>query len=121
MNERAVSQLDALPAIVAVHGVVASDQCRYFADAQFAHFLLQLPNVIASAVRRRVASVHETVHKYFFHFLLLGHLQQGKQMLNVGMHAAIAEQSEEMQLPGASAFHRLRSEEHTSELQSQFH
>src|SRR6267154_1148311 len=99
VNQRAIGQFDALPAVVAVHRVVAPYQRSDFADAQLAHLLLQLPDVIASAVRRRVAPVHKTVHKHFFHILLFGHLQQRKQMLNVRVHSAVAEQSEEMQLP----------------------
>ena len=75
MNQRAVSQLDALPAVVAIHRVIAPHQRGDLANTQLAHLLLQLPQVVASAVRRRVASVHETVHQHLFHFLLLGHLQ----------------------------------------------
>src|SRR5207248_11770523 len=49
---------------------------------------------IPTAVRRCVAPVHKTVDQHFFHFFLLGHLQQRKQMLHVRMHAAVAQQSD---------------------------
>ncbi len=112
MNQRAIGQLDAFPAIVAVHRVVAPDKCGNLADAQFAHLLLQLPHVVAPAVRRRVAPIHETVDKHFFYFLLLGHFEQGKQMLNVRVHAAVAEQADKMQLSCAPALYRLLKQRH---------
>src|SRR5208337_5550679 len=56
VSQRAVSQLDALPAIVAVHGVIAPDHGSDFTDAQLAHFLLQLADVIPAAVWRGVAA-----------------------------------------------------------------
>jgi len=54
--------------------------------------------------------------KHFFHFLLFGHLQQRKQMLNVRVHSAVAEQSKEMQLPGSSALHCLLKQRHAWQL-----
>ena len=75
VNQCAISQLDAFPAVVAVHRVVAPHQRCCLAYSQLAHLLLQLTHVVAPAVRRRVASVHEAVHKHSFHFLLFRHLQ----------------------------------------------
>ena len=116
MDYGAIGEFHALPAIVTVHGIVAANKCRDFSDSQLAHFLLQLADVVAAAVRRRVAPIHEAVHKNFFDFLLLGHFQQRKQMLDVRMHAAIAEQADEVQLAGAAAFHCLLKERYVLQL-----
>src|SRR5439155_8481910 len=75
--------------------------------AAFAHFLLKLSNKIDAAVGRRVAAVHEAVDKNVFDFLLLGEFEQREKMLHVRVNAAIAEQSEEMQLTLAASFHGL--------------
>ena len=115
MNHRAIGELDALPAIVAIHGVVAADERGDFADAELAHFLLQLLDEVAAAVRRRVAAVHEAMDKDVFHFLLLGHFEQREKMLNVRVHAAVAEQSKEMQLALAAALHGLLKKRHLVE------
>jgi hypothetical protein len=56
------------------------------------------------------------VDKHFFHFLLLGHFQQREQMLNVRVHAAIAQQSYKMQLPRPAALHRLLKKRHVLQL-----
>ena len=38
-------------------------------------------------------------------FIFAGHAQQSEEMLDVGVHAAVAEQAEQMQLVRAAAFH----------------
>ena len=78
MHHGAIGQLDALPTIIAIHGVVAADQRGDFAHAQLAHLVLQLLDEFAAAVRGRVSAVHEAMHEDFFYFFVLGHFQQGK-------------------------------------------
>ncbi len=56
------------------------------------------------------------MHENFFDFLLLGHLQQGEEMPDVRVHAPIAQQTEEMQLTLATAFHRLLKERNILQL-----
>src|SRR5262249_48118480 len=58
-----------------------------------------------ATVRRRVAAIHETVHKNFFNFVAFGHFQQRKKVFDVRVNAAIAQQSEKMKR--ATALHRL--------------
>src|SRR5262249_6823517 len=59
------------------------------------------------AVRRRVAAVHETVNENVLYFLLLRQLQQREKVLDMGVDAAVAEQTEKMKLALAAALHRL--------------
>ena len=76
MHHRAIRHFHALPAVVAVHRVIAPPERRDLPHTQLAHLLLQLPHIIAPAVGRRVAPVHEAMHKHFLDFLLFGHLEQ---------------------------------------------
>src|ERR1700719_930689 len=83
---------------------------------QFAHFLLQLADEVAAAVRRRVAAVYKAMNENFLDFLLLGHFQQREQVLDVRMEAAIAEQPQEVQLALTAALHGLLEEWDTLQL-----
>ena len=116
MCQRAVGQLDAFPAIVAVHGVIAAHDRRNLADAQLAHLLLQLAHVFLPAVRWRVPAIHEAMHKDLFDLVPLGHLQQDKQVMDVRVHAAIAQQAKKMQLPLPATLHRLLEQGHLLQL-----
>src|SRR5260370_4333099 len=116
VDDGAIGEFDALPAIVAVHGVIAADQGGNLPDAEFTTFLLELAHEIAAAARRRVAAVHEAVDENVFHLLLLGHFEQREEMMDVGVHAAIAEQTHQMQMALAAAFHRLLEQRHALQL-----
>ena len=54
--------------------------------------------------------------KYSFDFLLLGHLQQREQMMDVRMHAAVAQQAQKMQAPLPPALHRPLKQQHVLQL-----
>ncbi len=51
-----------------------------------------------------------------FHLFLLGHFEQREQVIDVGVHAAIAEQAQEMQLALAAALHGLLEQRHLFQL-----
>jgi len=112
----AIGEFDALPAVVAIHRVVAADEGSDFADAEFAHFLLELADEVAAAVGRSVAAVHEAVDEDFFDFPLLGHFEEREEMVDVRMYAAVAEEADEMQLALAAALHGLLEERDLVEL-----
>src|SRR5205085_4402524 len=97
----------ALPAAVAIHGVIAPADAGHFA-AIFAHRLLQLLHVSGAASGQRIAPIHKGVNEDAFHSILLRHLEQGIKVVLVGVHAAIGEQAEKMQLAaiGAGMLHR---------------
>src|SRR5208283_1376417 len=116
VDEGAIGEFDALPAVVAVHGVVAANEGGDFADTEFAHFLLEFADVIAAAVGRGVAAVHEAVDEDLFDFPLLGHFEESEEVVDVGMHTAIAEQADEVELALAAALHGLLEERDLIEL-----
>ena len=105
MNDGAIGFFDAFPAVVAVHGVVTSADARDAADAELAHFLFELAKKIYAAFGRSVAPVHEAVDENILDFIFARHLQQGEEMIDVRMHAAVAEEAHQMQLPSAPALH----------------
>src|SRR4029077_19482100 len=53
VHDRAIGALDALPAVIAVHRVVAAHERCDAPRAQLPHFLLQFPKIIDAAMRRR--------------------------------------------------------------------
>src|SRR6266481_51957 len=116
VDEGAVGEFDALPAVVTVHRVIAADEGGDFADAEFAHSLLELADEVAAAVGWRVAAVHETVDEDLFDFPLLGHFKKSEKVVDVRMHAAVAEEADEMQLALAAALHGLLEERNLVEL-----
>ena len=93
----------ALPALVAVHGVVAAVDAGHLAHAVLAHLLLELRNVARAGGGRGVAAVHEGVDEDALQAVLARSAQQRVQMLLVRVHAAVGDQAEEMQLPSAFA------------------
>ncbi len=78
--------------------------------------MLQLADEVAAAVWRRVAAVHEAVNEDALDFLLLGHFEQREEVLDVRVHAAVAQESDEVQLVLAAALHRLLKERHVLQL-----
>src|SRR5712671_1984154 len=116
MDNGAIGEFDALPPIVAIHGVVAPDQRGDLTDTQFANLLLESLHEIAAAVRRSIPAIHEAVDQDVLDFLLLGHFQQCEQMIDVRVHAAIAKQAHQMQSTLAATLHGLLKERHVLQL-----
>ena len=75
VDDRLVRLAHPLPAIVAVHRVVAAGHRRDLAHSVLAHFLLQCAEKFDPAFRRRVASIHKAVHENAFHFIFARHPQ----------------------------------------------
>src|SRR5215467_721328 len=107
MHHGAVSPFDALPAVVAVHGVVAPYDGGDMPDAKFAHLLLKLADEVPSTMWRRIASVHEAMYEHTLDLVPFGHLQQCKKVLDMRVHAPVAEQSDKMELVLAAPLHRV--------------
>ena len=70
---------NALPAAVAVHGVVASVDGSDLAGVVLAHLLLQLFQISGAVGGQGVAAIHEGVHEDAVNSVLLGHLQQARR------------------------------------------
>src|ERR1700761_4133271 len=103
MDESAVGALDALPAIVAIHGVVAAGHGGDLA-AELAELLFEPRDVVDAAVGRRVAAVHETVDENFFNFGFAREFEKREEVVDVRVHAAVADEAHEVELVAASAF-----------------
>ena len=110
VDKRAVGLFDAIPAGVAIHGIVATADGGELADAERAHFLLELSEVVHTGGGRGVAAVEEGVDEDALDAVLLGHLQQGEEVMDVGMDPAIADQPEQMELLGVGALHRAQEQ-----------
>src|SRR5712691_508401 len=110
VNHRAIGLFDALPAVVAVHGIVAPDDRRNLPAAEFAKLLLQLTQKIRAARGRSVAPVQEAMHKDALDLVLARNAEQREHMLDVRVHAAITQQAQQVQLPLAPSLHSLEKQ-----------
>ena len=91
VNHGAIGALDALPAVVAIHRVVAAGERCDAPAANLADFLLQLLDVFDAAVRRSVATVHEAVDEDALDVMFTRHPKKRVEVLHVRVHAAVAE------------------------------
>ena len=105
VNHRTIGALDALPAVIAIHGVVAARDAGDRAHVVFGKRVLQLIEKLGAAVWRRVAPVHETVHENPLNLLFASQLQESEEMVNVRMHATVAQQSNQVELFFAATRH----------------
>ena len=62
MDDGVVGPLGALPAVVAIHGVVAPGDGSHAADADPGHRPLQVPEEAEPAIGSRVTAIGEGVH-----------------------------------------------------------
>ncbi len=95
----AVCLLDAVPAVVTVHGVVTADHRGDPAAAKARDLVLEVAQIVGAALRRGVAPVQQAVHENLGDALALGHFDEGVKMGVVGVHAAVGEKTGEVQPP----------------------
>ena len=98
-HHRVVGLGDALPAPVAIHGVVAAVDGGDLAAVVLAHLLLQLFEVSCAVGGQSVAAVHKGMHENAIQSVLLRHLQQRIEMRLLRVHTAVGNQPEQMQSP----------------------
>ena len=94
--EGGVGLFHPVPAVVAVHGVVAAGDGGDFAHAQLGELLLELLDVALAGIGRDVAAVHDGVHVQLGGAQVLCQVQQAEQMLDVAVHAARGEKAHQM-------------------------
>ena len=92
-----VSLLDAVPAVVAVHRIVAAGNNADFTDTQLIHLVLERLHILNTGLRRCIAPVKEAVHKHIFDSFALCHLQKGVHMCIMAVNAAVRQQAVHMQ------------------------
>ena len=117
VHQHVVGHFHAFPTLVAVHGVVAAHHRGNF-GAGALHVLLQIVDEAHAALGVGVAAVGESVHEYAPHARLMGNGAQGLHMVDVRMHAAIAQQTNEVQglVVGNSVLKRLHQRGHLAQL-----
>ena len=96
LGDGVIRLLDALPALVAIHGVVAPRDRRDLADADLTAFLFELGEIACRARRRHVAPVEEGMHIDFRESILLRHFEKPVEVLFVAVHAARRNEAEEV-------------------------
>ena len=93
----AICLFQPFPPLVTVHSIITAADCRKTSDAFFLHKRFQILHIRNRALRRHIPAVKERMHEYFFQPGFLRHLQQRFQMVDMTVHAAVAEQSHQMQ------------------------
>ncbi|MNX92463.1 hypothetical protein D3C86_1246030 [compost metagenome] len=109
VHEGAVGDLDPLPAVVAVHGVVAPHDGGDLAVTHGVQALLDLVEVAPARGGRRVAPVGDGLDVGLGHAEARGHLQEGVEVLLGAVDAAVGDQAHQVQATAAAlgAFHGL--------------
>ena len=97
VNEHVVGALGALPAAVAVHRPVAPDDG---AHARTGGRTVELRQIPRACVRQRVAPVGERVHDQILDLQLAGDLDQGAQVIERGVHAAVGDEPDQVHRAG---------------------
>ena len=108
VDDCAISFLDSLPAIIAIHGEIAAGKRGNASNAIFADFLLEAADEIDSAVRRGVAAVHKAMDEDALDVILFGHAQQREKMFELRVDAAITDQADKVQLLFAAVLHGFK-------------
>src|SRR5262249_30050054 len=90
--------LDARPAIVAVHGIIAAADRGDFSHANLRHFCLNFADVIQAGIGRRIATIREGVEVDAAESPAATKFQAAIQMLKQPMNARVRNDAEEMQL-----------------------
>ena len=95
MHEQVVGNFHALPALVAVHGIVATDD-RCYHTCRFAAVLLKLFDKSFAAAGVGVTAVHEAMDIYLFKSVALCDVAQGEEVVERGVHTAVRCQTHEV-------------------------
>ena len=92
-----VRLLYAIPAVITVHCVVTAGYGCDAADLDSVDLGLQAVDILDTGLRRRVAAVHEAVEANLAQTIAACQLEQRKHVVNVGMHTAVRQQTENVQ------------------------
>ena len=97
LHQHTISLFHPVPAFIPVHGVKAAAYGCDPAASDIGDGLFKLGQIITPGVGRRIAAVHETMDENTAQALAFGQLQQGAQMLQVAVNAAVGDQSQQVQ------------------------
>jgi len=107
IGESVDSQLDAIPSLVAVHGIVPTSDSADFSDADLLDVVLELLDVFGCGPGSGVTSVPNVVDVHVLNLVVLCSSKEGKEVLDVGVHTTIRNETEQMETRsmGGSTFH----------------
>ena len=100
--------LDPLPALVAIHGEVASGHRRDLTHADSACLLLDLAQISGATLGRRVAAVQKGVYENLLDAFLLGHLEQRVEVRELRVHATRTAQAQQVEMTPARMMHGVQ-------------
>jgi len=83
--------------MIAIHGIVTTDQRRDPADTELAEFFLHGTQGRDGALRRRIAAIEKGVQINFPGATLRRQLRHGMQVLLVAVHATGRQQAHDVQ------------------------
>ena len=92
-----IGLLHALPAVVAVHRIVAAHHGGNLTHADLLELLGALGHIVFAGSRRDIAAVEQCMDIDLFQAAALGQFHQGIQVGVVAVHTAVGEQPNEMQ------------------------
>ncbi len=98
LRERIIRIGDTVVVIVPVHCVITSGDHRDLSDAEFLHLILELLNVIDTALRGCITSVEEAVYIDIRKSLFLCHLEQRIKVCDMAVDTAVREKAVQMQV-----------------------
>ena len=94
-NQQVVSELDAVPVLVAVHCIVATHNRHHLAGA-FGAVLFNFSHIALAALRVGVATIHKAVDKHVFEFVALGNVAKCKDVVKRRVHTTSRSQAHEV-------------------------
>jgi hypothetical protein len=97
LDESIDGHLDAVPALVTVHGVVAANKSDELANANLLDSLKELLDVLVGRLGSSVAAVAEGVDVDVLDALLLGGTEEGEEVGDVRVNTAVREESHGVQ------------------------
>jgi len=107
VNQQFISFAHALPALIAIHGVIATDKtCDRPGQRTRFHLFFNLAHKAKAALGIRVTTVHEGMHVTFFYPFALSKRQKRFEMFERRMHAAVGEKPHHVQCT-PRAFHMI--------------
>ena len=92
-----VRLLYTIPAVITVHCVVTAGYGCDAADLDSVDLGLQAVDILNTGLRRRVTAIHEAVEANLAQTIAACQLEQRKHVVNVGMHTAVRQQTENVQ------------------------
>ena len=95
-GQKVVGLLHALPAVVAIHGVVATADTGDLSDADACQFAADLVDKVDTGKRSGVASVGEQVQVDVLFILLPAQFDAGVEMLQASVHAGVGGDPEQV-------------------------